>query len=274
MTTNVKSNLTVENQVSSSMITFEDKKVERRLTMKPEPAIGNLCRVTIDDVRIEEHETSKINPETQQESTFEYAGYSIPTLVITFKQIPTNEDPKPRYYEHRFKVVPVINNNGAPIERKSIVGLIKMQFDQLQHIVNSMVGIPGFTDDEAVPGIDIEANVEVRIKQFRAFYTHFLNTIKGDDEKPYYKGVGFYLKLVANYGTRKYLAIPNFVGRGFIERILPKVNPSIALEPNETVVLAKDVSASKTEKAISNGSIPVDNGGIDPEVQKIIDGYN
>ena len=149
-----------------------------------------------------------------------------------------------------------------------------MQFDQLQHIVNSMVGIPGFTDDEAVPGIDIEANVEVRIKQFRAFYTHFLNTIKGNDEKPYYKGVGFYLKLVANYGTRKYLAIPNFVGRGFIERILPKVNPSIALEPNETVVLAKDVSASKTEKAIANGSVPIDNGGIDPEVQKIIDGYN
>ena len=86
--------------------------------------------------------------------------------------------------------------------------------------------------------------------------------------------IGFYLKLVANYGTRKYLAIPNFVGRGFIERILPKVNPSIALEPNETVVLAKDVSASKTEKAIANGSVPIDNGGIDPEVQKIIDGYN
>lgn len=257
-------------KTSSSIVTFGEKKVERRLSMKPNPVIGNLCLAILTDVKIEQHEAPKTNPETGIENLWDFAGYTIPTMVLTFKQVPTKEDPYDRYYEHRFKVVPNLDKNGAPIDKKIVISLYQQYFSQLQHICNAYEGVPGFSDNEEVPGIDPEANVEVRIKQFNAFFEHFLNVLTGNGDKPVYKDVKVYLKLIADYRTRKFLTLPTFVGRGFIQRVLPGANPKIALEPNETVVLAAGKTQSKTENAIASAAPMSENTELDPEIAAIL----
>lgn len=255
---------------SASMISFEDKIVERELSIKPDEALGGLSLVTIEKVSLETVDAPKINPETQVENLWNFAGHTLTNLLIRFKQIPTDKNPKPRYFNLKFRPVPTVGKNGLPIEQKTVINLIKQQYQQLQHIANAMNGLKGFSDVNTAPGIDPQADTETLISQFNEFYKHFASTINGTEETPCYKNASFYLKLVADHSTHTYLTIPSFIGRGFLERVINKANPSIALEPNETIVLKRKENKGKAEQAIGETS----SSEIDPEIQAILNNYS
>lgn len=258
-------------EVSSTAIMFTEENVERRLPFKPDPQIGNLCIGTIDDVELVETETPKFN-ESGVESDWEYAGHTVPALRITFKQAPTKSDIKPRYYEHWFKVITSVDNKGDEVPTKTIMALYQGLYGQLRHICNAYKGLKEYDMklSPKCPSIDPKASVEVRIQQFKAFFQFFYDLLQGKGDEPMYKGVKLYIKLVADYRTGKFLTIPTFVGRGFVERVLPDVNPSIALEPNETVVLTKGKAKGGTEQAVSNAGV---DANTDPAIDDILKKY-
>ena len=256
---------------SSTMLDFSNKQVEQELKFKPRIAIKNLCVGVIESVTIEHKKTEKYD-DNGAERTYEYAGYEVPSMVIRFRQIPTKEDPANRYYNHRFTIIASKRNDGKDVDRDQLVNIWKQQYEHLRHITNAFVGLRGYKDVDNCPGIDIAASVETRIEQYEAFLQYFYNILTAEvpeTKKPLYEGVNLYIKLVAEYKNRKYLTFPNFVGRGFIERVKPNVNPTLEFAPGETVQLAEGiVKKSAAEKAIAS----VDEAPVSDDISALLEG--
>lgn len=262
----------VNTVVSTTMMQFEEEVVERRLTFKPDPSIGNLCLGMLDDVRIDVRKSPKLL-EDGTENTWEYAGLDVPTIVLTFKQCKTKENPKDRYYTFSVKPVTTVDKDGNPVDPKKLIGILQQEYARLRHIANQYKGLKNYNNDLGqCPGIDYAANPATRLEQYAAFFTYFKNLLVGVDENaPMYKGVRLWIKLVADFSSGKYLAFPGFVGRGFVERVIEGQDPTIDFEANETVQLTKANNTSRAEKAVA--AAPA-NAEVSSDVQSIIDKYS
>lgn len=266
---------------SSTMFVFTEENVERRLPFKPVPAFNNLCLGSLVDVRIENSTSPKINEEDGSENTWEYAGIEVPSLVLTFKQSLEKGETKERIYEHRFKVITSVGKEGNEIDMKTLSALYMNTYNQLRHIGNAFKGLANYNNEiGTAPGIDPKASASVRAEQFRAFFQYWVDLFNGKDvEKPMYKGVKLWIKLVADYSTKKYLAFPTYVGRGFIERVIPNANPTIEIEiqNGETVELKATEKGSKTASSIAGSSnqtgVGVETPAVDADIQNILNQY-
>lgn len=262
----------VNSTASATMMMFDNEVVERRLTFKPDPEIGNLCLGYLDDVRLEFRESPRIL-EDGTTNNWEYAGLKVPTLILTFKQARSNSNPKDRYYEHTFKPVTTKTKDGAPVEAKTIQNLLMQEYGRLRHIANQYKGLKNYPADlGSCPGIDYGASAERRCEQYVAFFEYFKKLLEGNGEVPMYKGVRLWIKLIADFSTHKYLTFPTFVGRGFVERVIEGNAPTIDFEPNETVVLAKDTSKGGKHEAAAQATPTTDNT-LTPEVADILAKY-
>ena len=263
----------MQNVASATMMQFDEEVVERRLTFKPDPEIGNLCLGYINDIRIDTRTVSKLN-EDGTENTWEYAGCEFPTLIIEFKQVKSDANPKDRYYTFTVKPVTTLNKNGEPVETSKIVSIMQQEYDRLRHIANQFKGLKGYpTNAGKCPGLDYAAAPATRVAQYKAFFEYFVGLIKGENaDAPLYKGVKLWMKLVADYSTGKFLAFPGFVGRGFVERVIQGQNTTLEFEGNETVNLTKSAKENKRESAIGN-TPTAQPSQVDPSVQDIINKY-
>lgn len=240
---------------SATMLDFSNKQVEQELKFKPRLALKNLCVGVIESITIDKKEIERYD-KNGAESTYEFAGMTVPTMTIRFRQHPTKEDPANRYFNYRIMIPVSRMNNGTEIPQDQVVGNWKDLYARLRHITNAFVGLKEYSDTEECPGVDIAASPETRLEQFEAFLQYFydiLTRVNEETKKPLYEGVALYMKLVADHTTRKYLTFPRFVNRGFIERVKPNINPTLEFAPGETVQLAEgSVKKSAAEKAIES----------------------
>lgn len=257
--------------IPSTMLMFEEEVVERRLAFKPDPELNNLCMGVINEIRIDTRVTPTIN-EDGTDNTWEYAGLEVPTLVIEFKQCKTAENPKDRYYTFTSKPVTTMTKDGMAVDPATVTNIVMQEYAKLRHIANQFKGLKEYPTNTKCPGIDIAAPAKTRIEQYKAFYEYFVDLFTGTGATPMYKAHRFWMKLVANYKTGKYLEFPQFVGRGFIERVVEKQNPTLEFEANETVVLNKDSKAGAREKA-AGAPAPMGAESVSEDVKSILEKY-
>lgn len=235
-------------------IKFDAKKeVTNRLKFKPNPELDNLCLGYLESVAVEMNEVPKIN-DKGQESTWEYAGHTLPNLVFTFRNYIRKDDldKADRYYIHRERVIGSVKTSGEKIDVAVLQSIYESLWARIKHIHDAFINDPNYEPFKSLPEIDEYGKVTDRLEQF----TKFFNTIaeafnKGKNDLPIYKGANdsklpCYMKLVAEYKQRKWLEFPTFVGEGFIERYKEGVPPTIELKPNETIELAAAKGTSRS----------------------------
>lgn len=259
---------------SSTMIMFEEEVVERRLNFKPDPEINNLCLGYLDEVRVEFRESPRIL-EDGTENTWEYAGLKVPSLILTFKQARSNTNPKDRYYTHVFKPVTTVTKDGSAVELKTVVNILQQEYARLRHIANQYKGLKNYPVDlGSCPGIDPAASPSTRCEQYAAFFKYFQTLLTGvNADAPMYKGVKLWIKLIADFSTRKFLTFPTYVGRGFVERVVEGMAPTIDFEPNETVQLAKGAEKKGNHETAATAPASVGDTAPSAEIQSILDKY-
>ena len=210
--------------------------------------IGKLVKCEVVDI---EHPLVK---EDGTPSTYEYKGLKTPQLVLEFEQV--NSDPKDdtkRYYTHKEGVIASIDKNGVPVSTKTFNDILIAMFNRLQHITNALdnANIAPLSSKIGELSIDPKDSAEVKATKFKKMFTHFATQIVGkeaikDSSKPArYNGVNFFIKLVADYASSKFLAFPNFVGQGFIEVCLKGKGCTLQLGFNETIELVKAKGKAK-----------------------------
>lgn len=265
----------INNQTSSTMLSFDEEVVERRLGFKPDPELGNLCMGMISDIRIDITDVPLID-DKGVENTWEYAGCKFPKLVIEFKQCKTEANPKDRFYVFTSKPVTTLNKKGEPVNPESIKSIINNEYARLRHIANQFKGLKGYPVNAGkCPGIDYASPAKKRCEQYLKFFEYFKHLIVGENEDaPIYVGVKLYMKLIADYSTRKFYTFPSFVNRGFIERVIPKQAPTIEFESGETINLAKSDEPKAREKAANVAGVPASSDlEISQDVQNILNKY-
>ena len=243
------------------------KEVTNRLKFKPNPEIDNLCLGYLDSVEVTMHEVAKIN-DKGQESTWEYAGHTIPRLVLTFRNFVRKDDldKSERYYVHTESIIGAVKISGEKIDKSVLESIYQSMWDRIKHIHDAYVNDPNYKPFSSLPEIDEYGKTADRVEQFTKFFNTIANMFnKGNNDLPVYKGANngilpCYMKLVAEYKQRKWLEFPTFVGEGFIERYKEGVPPTIELKPNETIQLAAAKGTVKPGAASANDmdSLPED----------------
>lgn len=261
-----------QTSVSSTMISFTEENVENRLPFKPQPEFNNLCKGRLIEVKIDKTLYPKIK-EDGSENTSEYAGLEVPTLILTFKQEPIEGENKPRFFEHREKVITTVTKEGLDVEMSTIVSLFQSMYNRLRHITNAYKGLKEYpTDGKTAPGFDPKDAASIKVKQFEAFFQYFVDILNGTGEEPMYKKHALWIKLIAGFTETNRLGFPSFVGRGFIERVIQGVKPTIEINVagGETVELKSKKSGSKSKVEQSTGSTTLD---IDADTEAILNQY-
>jgi len=252
-------------------INFGEVRVENTLKFKPRPELGNLCTGKLIKVEIVEHLIPKFSEEGI-ESTWEYAGFTVPALELTFKQTSTTADPKERIYKHEYKVITSVDKQGVDLDPKMVIKFYTDMYAHIKHICNAFKGTANYSEavaDFSKVQIDPTASVEKRIVNFKVFLEYFVALLGGKDGKGVYTTIELWIKLVADYRTAKFLAFPSFVGEGFVERLIAKQNPSIEIKPNESVELVAGKSKGKAgAKGAAAGAIASEDGEVDDLVAK------
>lgn len=261
--------------INPNVLTFGDVRVENTLKFKPRPELNNLCIGKLVKVEILDSEVALYN-EAGVESTWEYAGHTIPRLELTFEQNPTTVDPAKRVYKDTCNVIGSLKNDGTPIELKTVTSLYESMYARLKHICNAYKHKANYSEavaDVNKLAIDVSAPVEDRIVMFRSFLQYFVDLLAGKDGKGIYTGTDCWMKLVADYSSGKFLAFPTFVGEGFIEPVIAKRNPAIEIKPGESVELVAGKKGSKGKGGAADKASE-DEAGVESDVADLINKYN
>lgn len=220
-----------------------NKEVTNKLKFKPVPELNNLSLATVESVEVVMTEVPKVN-DKGQESTWEYAGHTLPSLNIKFKQYHGKDatDKADRFFTFRESIIGAIKKTGDAIADNVLTALYEAMWDRIKHIHDTFAGTPNYKGFGELPEINERGKVEDRVKQFTVFFNAIARAFnEGKGGKPIYviedKPVICWLKLLAEYSEGKYLTNPTFVGEGFIEKFVNGVPPTIEVKPNETIVL-------------------------------------
>ena len=244
-------------------IKFDAKKeVTNKLKFKPNPELNNLTLAIIESVEVVKNEVPKVN-DKGQEATWEYAGHTLPTLTIRFKQHHRKNDidKAERFLTYRENIIGAVKSNGDAIDDSVLVALYEAMWDRIKHIHDAFAGTANYKEFSDLPEINERGKVEDRVKQFTAFFEAVARGFnEGKNSAPVYQVEGkpiiVWLKVVSEYREGKYLTIPTFVGEGFIEKYNPDVPPTIELKPNETVVLRSKGGAKASTTADVDNDLP------------------
>lgn len=246
---------------------FDPKKqVTSNLKFKPSnyDDLNGLVLGTLQKVEVELEESPKIKDDGS-ENPYQFAGMKVPTLKFIFKNHlrPEDKDRADRFFTHAEKNIVSVKNNGEKIAPRKLESLYDSMWSRIKHIHDAFENTPNYKPFESLPEIDPAAPDDKLNEQFINFFQTVADAFnKGKDGKPIFvddKGVNIvcYMKLVADYNTRKYLAFPTYVGEGFIERYKVGVPPTIELKPSETQKLSSSEESSK-ERGTSGSAAGTD----------------
>jgi hypothetical protein len=249
-----------------------NKEVTKSLKFKP--GINGLCKAYIKSVEVIENDVPKENDKGVA-SDYEYAGHKVTSLKFVFGNVITTDDvdKSERLHTHIESIIISTKNDGTPMNEKTLNGLYEQMWDRILHIHNAFQGTENYQPFDELPEINEKATVEQRVKQFKAFFTKVADGFnKGKSGNPVYlaggKAIPCWMKLVASYPDRKWLALPTFVGEGFIEKIKTGVPPTIELKPNESIQLVAGATKGKTSGVTSGASATASTDELPEEVRK------
>lgn len=247
------------NGLSAGIVGFENVVVTSDKKFKPREEFNNLCLGHLVSVEIKETVTPKIDDKGVA-STYEYAGISVPTLVFKYKEEPVPGDDADRFYSDSFRIVTTRKSDGTAIDIKTFSSILMDTYRHCRHRLDAYAGCPNFKEPGFPAPIDMNASIDERLKQWKAFCEFFVNAFnKGKDDKAVYKNeknedIIVWIKLVAKYPENKYLAVPTFVGEGYIEKYVEGRCPSIEIKPNETIKLSEKTDEKKSSPAAEAGA--------------------
>ena len=213
-----------KSQAAAGVINFGEVVVTQDKKFKPREEFNNLCQAHLVSVEIKETETPK----------------------------PVPGDEVDRFYTDSFRIVTTRKTDGTAVDVKTFTSLITEAYRNCRHRLDAYIDCPNFVEPGFPQPIDMNADINGRIAQWKAFCEFFVKAFNvGKEGKPVFldeKGepIVVWMKLLAHYGDRKYLCTPGFVGQGYVERVINGKKPSIEILPSETVELSKD--ADKDEK--------------------------
>ena len=229
-----------------------NKKVTQDLGVKPIEAYKNLVVGEIISVEV----TEKISEST---TGYQFAGFAVPNIVIKFKQAVNAFNADDRFATIVLKPVVGIKNTGVKMAEKTFGSLVMSQFDHLKHILDTFEGTANFKALGKLNDIDMDADTETLLKQFKTFYTTFAKAFAGKDGEGCYKGSELVFKFVVNKGEKR-LAVPNYVNKGYVQ--LAKYNKAGKLVTTlefygETTEIPKNISAANAPVGAGAPAAPV-----------------
>ena len=193
-----------------SKIKFDNKaNVTQDMPIKPIKAFNNLVVGEIVSVEL----TEKVS---EAKTGYQFTGFSVPNLVIRFKQKVDAYNKEERYSVWVFKPVVSVKNDLTAMAEDTFSKLVMVQFSHLKHILDAYEGTANFKALGKLPEIDSEADAETLLAQFKAFYEAFIKAFEGKDGNGVYKNLEVTVKFVVNKGEKR-LHIPNYVNRGYIQ---------------------------------------------------------
>lgn len=253
---------------------FTDENVEKAFKFKPDPdKFQGLCKGVLESVEIIMDENPVIK-EDGKKSDYEYAGLTTPRLRLTFVQVPTDIDPVRREYTHDFKVVTSRKNDGTMMELSTIESLYKGLHFPLRHIVNAYKTVPGYCSDATkTPSVDHRSPAPERVEQFKKYFEFMKAALHDKDGVPLFAGREMWLKLVADYATKKFHAFPGFVEQGFIEPVVANRVPAICIGPRDTLELVKGSTKGGMEQKTSGTDTASGKEVLNDEVADLLKKY-
>jgi len=219
-----------------------NKDVTQRLKFEPSKAHGMFCIGRLDNVEFGE-------VESKPTAEWEFKGLTVPRIAFHFTNKKFDASEPDRFFSHSELPVPIVKKDGSA--SKYVINLTEL-WNRLKHIHNAFIGcpnyrpinpgdIPAFTDD-------LTSNPSVRLEEFKKFFTFMQKNFVGDPtkgEKPMWldaqgNSIDLTMKLIATDGDKaQYLALPTFVGTGFIQPFRLKgtaLDTTLSFKGSETAV--------------------------------------
>lgn len=233
--------------------------VETRLKFKPRAKFNNLTQGYFVGAELSLNLAPETDAKTGLPSQWEYRGLMIPNLKLTFRQQPTPEDPSDRWLE--FVISPFTNtkNDGTAQDKSAIGNHYTFEYKKLMHISNAFKSNANY-EASPIPNPSPYLAPAERIANLTEYYQAWVKRLNGKD------GKGFptqlcWIKVVADSLKQTRLVLPDYVGEGFIEKVIEGKQPTIELKPNETVELkasSKGSKSSASSGAPSSEDVPED----------------
>lgn len=249
----------INNGLAAGVVSFDNVVVTSDKKFKPREEFNNLCLGHLVSVEIKETVTPKIDDKGVA-STYEYAGISVPTLVFKYKEETVPGDDADRFYSDSFRIVTTRKSDGTAIDMKTFSSILMDTYRHCRHRLDVYKDCANFKEPGFPAPIDMNASIDDRISQWKKFCEFFVNAFnKGNEDKPVYKNdkgedIIVWIKLVAKYPENKYLAVPTFVGEGYVERYVEGKRPSIEIKPNETIKLSEKSEEKQHSPAAEAGA--------------------
>lgn len=226
--------------------------VETRLKFKPRARFNNLTQGIFMGAELLLNLAPETDSKTGLPSQWEYRGLMIPNLKLTFKQQPTTEDPVDRWLEVIITPFTNVKNDGTAQERASIGNHYTYEYKRLMHISNAFKTNANY-EASPIPNPSPFLEPAARIENLTEYYKAWAKRLNGKDGKGF-PGQLCWIKVVADSQHQTRLVLPDYVGEGFIEKVVEGKQAAIELKPNETIVLkdsSKNKSGAKSNNAMS-----------------------
>lgn len=191
-------------------INFDSNKdVKKALGVKIIPEYDNFVIGEILSIEV----TEKVS---DAKTGYQFAGYSVPNLVIKFKQKIDAFNKEERLSTISFKPVVTIKNSGLAMDEDTFSNLVMGQYDVIKHILDTFEGLANFKALGKLTAIDSSSETEVLLKDFKSFFEGLKKAFDGKDGKGVYVGQEVTVKFIFNK-DEKYLSMPRYVNTGFIQ---------------------------------------------------------
>lgn len=255
--------------------------VAKKPRFEPLNIYHDLCIGTLEKVEVTYREVPAVNAKGE-ESTYEFAGKTIPELKFTFNNYKlAGVDEIDREFVKTYS--PIGWDDEADDTKKDNIKLVYDGMNtQLMHLVQFFTGITKDPARPLIPKINPALPTDVRIKAFDNFFTGFatwFNSAKKGKEifkDVNAKSIVLTIKLIAvtksgNGGKQfKILDFPRYVQEGFLEvfRGIKQI-PGIKLKPGESVKLEKvELTPNEGQGSADHSTVNVDD--LSPEMKKMM----
>jgi len=245
--------------------------VTSRLGFKPFAQFDDLCYGRLTKVEVTESEI-------KETSNWEYKGLTVPRLSFEFIQHKLSKADPDRFYGFAELPIANIKSDGTDITDESLLTMYTEMWRRIKHIHDQYTVAPNFKAIDFDPEFDTGLSIDKRVESFKTFFTKFADAFnKGTDGKPIYlvegddTAYGCAMKLIASGNKKSYLAFPNFVGKGFIQRCgikSGKLDTTLEFRANEGIELGG--SALAQPMIASVGGAAGDAGMSDELMAKVL----
>ena len=226
--------------------------VENRLKFKPRAKFNNLTQGYFVGAELTFNQAPETDAKTGLPSQWEYKGLMIPNLKLTFKQQPTNDDPVERWLDYTISPFTNTKNDGTAQDRAAIGNHYTFEYKKLMHISNAFKANANY-EASPIPNPSPFLEPEARIANLTEYYQAWVKRLNGKDGKGFPTQLNW-IKVIADSLKQTRLTLPDYVGEGFIEKVIEGKNATIELKPNETVELKASAKGSKAAGGASNAT--------------------